>query len=953
MRERRNHLILVGLILAALVGAAVLATPGSPLYKKPVLGLDLQGGVSVVLEAVPPPGRPLTDADLDRSVEIMRSRVDKLGVAEPEIRKQPPNQIVIELPGIRTDQVQNVIGKTAKLEFFDLQANLQAPSLDPQGFPVATPKLYDLLNDSRVKKRAEDNGASAYYLFDSDGKKLLKGPVVKREWLLRGDLGEQGAGGEDEAAGEGEGAANELPEGWRILGVPKDSVVVSCGPQTTDFCPGTNESPPSQTYFYLFKYQPNAESPVPEMTGEHLRLNGTRADFSSDPRTQGEPIVSMQFTDAGADIFHDITRREASRGQLQYNRFGQGGDHEPFNQNFAIVLDREIRSFPSIDFREYPDGISGSNGAQITFGRESSIDEAKELALVLQTGALPVEFKTLEQTTISATLGEDSLREALLAAIAGLALVAIFLLVFYRFLGLVAVLGLGIYAAFLYAAILAFNVTLTLPGFAGMILTIGVAADANIVIFERIKEESRAGKSVRAAIGAGYSKGFLTIVDANVVTAITALVLFALATAGVKGFALMLLIGTAMSMITAVFATRAMLGLLSGFRWFNSPKFMGASGQQTAKWLQIDFMGLKKYWFIGSGAVLAVALSALALQGLNFGIDFEGGTQMSWSTPRAVPLEDVRAEAARVGEGDAQIQGRGDESAGQAYRAFQLRVEEITDDERRRLQGALEQRFDADGFGTKAVSASFGSQVGRSAVQAILISFLLIVIYITIRFQYKFAVPVLAAIGHDVLLTVGIYALTGREISTTTVAAILTILGYSMYDTIIIFDRIRENIPLMRRSSFAMIANVSLWETIRRSLATTFITLLPITTLLLFGGETLKDFAFALLVGIGSGAYSTIFIATPILTIWKEREPEYARRKGDLTLRDSSVSVSSPEGEALLVEATEAAAAEPTPELVPVAPVTVDGGDGDGNGAGSKREQRRQRRRTRQHGRPR
>ncbi len=209
---------------------------------------------------------------------------------------------------------------------------------------------------------------------------------------------------------------------------------------------------------------------------------------------------------------------------------------------------------------------------------------------------------------MSATLGKDSLKQAQNAAIGGLIVVALFLLFLYRFLGLVAVLGLGIYAAFMYAAILLFGVTLTLPGFAGLILTIGVAADANVVIFERIKEEARAGKSVRAAIAAGYAKGFRTIVDANVVTAITALILFAVATASVKGFALMLLIGTAVSLITAVAATRAMLGLLAGFRWFENPRFMGAHHSQRGAFLQIDFMKRITLWFSISGAVILISI---------------------------------------------------------------------------------------------------------------------------------------------------------------------------------------------------------------------------------------------------------------------------------------------------------------------------------------------------------
>ena len=258
---------------------------------------------------------------------------------------------------------------------------------------------------------------------------------------------------------------------------------------------------------------------------------------------------------------------------------------------------------------------------------------------MLQTGALPVEFVTLDQTAISATLGKDSLNEAKKAAIVGLFLVALFLLVFYRFLGLIAVLGLGIYAAFLYAAILIFNVTLTLPGFAGLVLTLGVAADANVVIFERIKEEARAGRSIKAAIQTGYTKGFATIVDANVVTAITALVLFAVATSSVRGFALMLLIGTAISMLTAVLATRAFLSLLAGSKFLDNPKVIGTSGGGIRPWLKIDFIGRRRLWFGISATVIAVSVLALGIRGLNLGIDFKGGTQIA--------LHDAGADVAR------------------------------------------------------------------------------------------------------------------------------------------------------------------------------------------------------------------------------------------------------------------------------------------------------------------
>ncbi|HEY8847987.1 MAG TPA: protein translocase subunit SecF, partial [Thermoanaerobaculia bacterium] len=668
----------------------------------------------------------------------------------------------------------------------------------------------------------------------------------------------------------------------------------------------------TKTGFYLLKHSDNPNNPIPEMTGRELKLSGTRADI--DPQSNG-PVVLMQFTGKGKKIFHTITRREAERGALVCQGQRDSNAVSRCAQHFAIVLDRQIQSVPYIDFVRNPDGIPGDNGAQIDMGRGGGLGEAKRLALVLQTGALPVKFETAERTDVSATLGKDSLTQAKKAAIVGLLIVALFLLLLYRFLGLVAVIGLGIYAAFLYAAILLFHVTMTLPGFAGLILTIGVAADANVVVFERIKEEVRAGKSVRAAISAGYSKGFRTILDANVVTAITALVLFAVATAQVKGFALMLLIGTVISLITAVGATRAMLGLLAGFNWFNKPRFMGAHGQQTAKWLQIDFMRKRYLWFAISGAILLLGTGALVFKGLNLGIDFKGGSQLTFKTAVAHTTGEVRQVMKSEGYADAVIQGRGAAKNGDQYKTFQVRTKILTDAKQKDIVTKLADRFQTSATGATKVSSSFGRQIAKSAIIAIIFSLFLVVLYIAIRFDLKFAGPVIAAMLHDVLICIGIYALLGREVTSSTVAAILTVLGYSIYDTIIIFDRVRENIPIMRRSSIATIVNVSLWETIRRSLATSFITLLPVGALFLYGGATLKDFAFALMVGIASGAYSSIFIAAPLLTILKEREPEYVRRKGE-TLSKGGM-------EAVLEEAEEQAAEEPAPAFVPVA--TADG----------------------------
>jgi SecD/SecF fusion protein len=426
------------------------------------------------------------------------------------------------------------------------------------------------------------------------------------------------------------------------------------------------------------------------------------------------------------------------------------------------------------------------------------------------------------------------------------------------------------------------------------------------------------------------------------------------ATASVRGFALMLLIGTALSMLTAVAATRAILAVLGGFGWFDNPRFMGATGQGIPRWLRWDFMGRRRIWFAIAGVVVALSVLAIAVNGLNLGIDFKGGTQLTFRTAEPTSLEQVRKEAATIGQAGAVIQGRGSSADGK-YSSFQIRTESLTTAEQNELQQGLTDAVEATSFGAKNVSESFGRQIANNALFAIVVSLLLIVAYISIRFQWKYSVGVLVALAHDIVITIGIYALTGREMSTATVAAILTVLGYSIYDTIIVFDRMRENVPLMRRASFRVIGNVSMWEVLPRSLATTFITLLPVASLYFFGGDTLQDFAFALLVGIGSGAYSSIFLAAPLVAVLKEREPEFARRRDDLGALAGVTSV----GGTLAAEADEVAASsddesseddEPAREDTRPPVAAPAGGQAP---VSSKRERRRQRRASRPHGRSR
>ena len=356
-----------------------------------------------------------------------------------------------------------------------------------------------------------------------------------------------------------------------------------------------------------------------------------------------------------------------------------------------------------------------------------------------------------------------------------------------------------------------------------------------------------------------------------------AFILFILATAGVKGFAFTLGLGVIVSLLTAVVATQAILYSMRGTRLISSRAALGA-GEQRFKF-RFNYMGASRWFFSMSGVILLIGAMAIAGKGVNFGIDFEGGTRITAPLERAASVDSRARDAGRRGprrreDPDDRQPGYRQEPGADHHRSARSRPG------RRRSRTRSQETYGlADDPTTESIGPSFGESVANSAIIAIIASLTVISIYIALRFEWKVAVPVLIALMHDVLIVAGVYALIGREVTTSTVAALLTILGFSLYDTIIVFDRVRENIPRMPSAAFSQIVNRSLSEVLTRSLATSFCTLLPVLSLMLFGGETLRDFAFALLIGIASGTYSSIFIATPVLCHWKEREPVYRSRE--------------------------------------------------------------------------
>ena len=485
MGSRRNNLIILGLVVVLIGVAAYLIFIRQPVAEATKLGLDLEGGVSVQLEGYQTNGSQVTREEMEQAVEVIRQRVDSLGVTEPEIQIQGQNQVAVNIPGITdSDRAVEVIGRTAQLGFYEVLASEEALSVPQEEVEETRAQLEE---DLRGDDSFEEGGAQILF--------------------------------EESPSPAGEGT-------------------------------------------YVAGYVVNDQ---PDMTGENLES----ANLNRSP--EGRLEVTMSFNREGAGQFADLS------GRIAQNALASG---QPGTGRLAIVLDKDVVSAPTVTESIVGGDVSISNDASPTGLPE---EEARELEIVLQTGALPVNMRVLSVTTIGPTLGTESLRSGLIAALVGLGLVLLFLVAVYRVLGIVADLALLIFAFLLWGLIVAIPVTVTLPGIAGIVLSIGVAADANIVIFERIKEEIRRGKTPRTAVQAGYEKGFRAILDGNITTLITAFILFALSSGSVRGFAVLLSIGVVLSMFTAIVVTRALLGVVSSRGFHLSAGMMGVSKGEIGK----------------------------------------------------------------------------------------------------------------------------------------------------------------------------------------------------------------------------------------------------------------------------------------------------------------------------------------------------------------------------------
>jgi SecD/SecF fusion protein len=832
------------LVLVVLVCASLWVV--LPFGKKIRLGLDLKGGTSFIVkideeqlradirrqhpEWTPQQVEDKAQSDLrgsqDRALEVIRNRVDKLGISEPVIYPGQDNRIIVQLPGVdeeKRKEAEDSIKSLAFLEFrmvhelnTELAAKLFQDNVSPEGYRqsrignenvyITDPAFPEAKRDAAWRERVS----------------RFRAPRAEYEFMLE-KIGKQG------------------DEGFRPVFVARKR----------------------------------------ELTGDRLK------DASVDYRGIGQPVVDIVFDSAGAKTFATVT-----------SDYAPGGARNPGTQThrqLAIVLDGRLYSAPVIREAIY--------GGKAEISGSFSIQEAKLLENVLRAGSLPAPVKIEETRFVSPTLGKDSIRSGVMATLIGGLAVVIFMAGYYLLNGLIAstalflnlvLLPLGMIATAGFMSIFVREATgggpiqlpvLTMPGIAGIVLTFGMAVDANVLVLERMREEMRTGKRFWGVVTAGYDRAFLAIFDSNLTTVLTGVIMFIFGSGPIRGYAVTLCAGIIVSMYTALAVTKMIYARMGENTSTDRLKMFSFIGETN-----VDFIKWQKVAGAISLAVIVGTWGFMVAKGLKspqsiFSVDFLGGSSVTMTYAKEEPIESVRAALDKAGVPAAEIQYQDAvESGGNRYLHVKSGLDmpggvkpvEV-------IKKTLTENFPGSGFAVAqedSVGAQVGNELKRKAMWAMIWALVGMIIYLSWRFELSFAVGATVALFHDVLVTAGVFALCGRQFSLPVVAALLTIIGYSVNDTIVIFDRIREDLKLDPSKSFRDICNLSVNQTLSRTLLTSTTALITVVMLLIFGGGSVNDFALTLFIGMLTGVYSTVYIATPVVLWWhKGKRPEMGSKK--------------------------------------------------------------------------
>lgn len=827
-----KHAIWKWLLLIALTAFSLALV--IPPKNKVKLGLDLKGGMSFTVQIdraeiekqLRDEYKDMAEKDIlsrvpkavkhaqEQALEIIRNRVDALGVAEPQIYPEKDDRIVVQIPGLRDadyDRATKLIKSAAFLEFSMVKDDnekrvneLYDKGLAPEGFKIVSPG---------GKGRA---GRTAYM------RDFQAVPEEKFTDELREKI-----------------ARFQAPSGFRFM---LEEVVEE-----------------GQKFYVPYFVMQRCE-----LKGDTVRNAGVEYD------QLGQPYVTLKFDSKGARKFGRITADYAPGGAKNPSPDGR--------RYMAIIMDGTLYSAPYIKTAIY--------GGEAIIEGNFSLKDAQDLSIVLRAGSLPAPVIIIESRMVDPSLGRDSIESGTRASIYSGIIVVLFMITYYLLGGVVASIGLmfnmlllpfammvtaGFLSAFsgsLSGAHVGLPV-LTLPGIAGIALTLGMAVDANVLIFERIREEQNSGKRFAAAIEGGYHKAFITILDSNLTTVMAAIILFIFGSGAVRGFGITLTAGIMASMYTALMVTRMIFNIIA--------KKTSMPTLKMLNWIKptsINFIGFRKIAILISVVVIGVSWSFTIKRGISdpgnvLGTDFTGGSSVTFHFDQKQEVEKIRnvLDAAGISQTYIQYQKELDKNV----ELLQVRVPFGSAD---KAKSALLSSFSQAGFSVlseELIGPQVGNEMSKRAFYALVWSLVGMIIYISVRFRFDFAVGAVVALIHDVLVSAGVYCMMGKQIDMTIVAALLTIIGFSVNDTIVIFDRIREKSKALVNSSFVDICNISINETLARTILTSSTVFLAVLMLLIFGGGAINNFAVLFVIGILTGTYSTVFIATPVM-MWCRRE---------------------------------------------------------------------------------
>jgi SecD/SecF fusion protein len=796
---------------------AVLAA-ATAFFFKPKFGLDIQGGARVVLEADTsklPQGRTWNAEAREAVVKTIENRINSNGVSEPIITPKGEKQIVVELPAVRNErEILEQLQTTAQLQFF------YSTEWETRRNPLGRYR-FDSVEGTQLYQITDKNTQSTF-------RDLAQLNVALRDMLNRGTQ----AGDKAQTVA----LPTPLPDLSAAAGAKEIRV-------SSDDAAKLSALADEAKNFNAF------------LSTARLELDGSdilpTAMGGFDPGGRQGAIIELQFNNEGTQKFARFTR-----------------DHT--NEILMIYLDGRILTAPNIE-NVIPNGRAQISGFE-------TLREAKQVADYLNGGALPVPLKIVQQQSVEPTLGTEAVRQSVLAGAVGFLAVAAFMGGYYLLPGAVAIIALTLYTLFTYALFVLIGVTFTLPGIAGFILSVGMAVDANILIFERTKEELRAGRALRPAVESGFQRAFSAILDSNVCTAVTSILLYYFGTGAVRGFALTLLIGVAVSMFTAITVSRTLLLLLVGTR---AGKNLASWGVNRQIHPRMNVVGKRSFWYTLSLAIIVPGVIAAAMGGFKPGIDFTGGTELTLQFTQPVTRTKVEEAVRAQGFTDPAAQIAGGNTVFVRLPAQKGKGDVSAQDADRLVQGLQTQFPGVTRQGFESIGSSISSELTRNAFLSILLSSVFIVLYLAFRFAVggfangvKFGVGAVIAMLHDVGVLVGVFCALGYflnwKIDSLFVTAALTVIGFSVHDTIVIFDRIRENLKLHgSRKPFDELVNESINETFARSVFTSLTVVLTLVALLVLAGPVIRPLNAALLIGIVSGTFSSIFNAAPLVVDWQ------------------------------------------------------------------------------------